>query len=123
MIRADTRTGRLLPSGWTCRSCNARKSFACVGRGRLTISSRKRLPPSASWNCRSEEHTSELQSQSNLVCRLLLEKKKKKPREISCADLWSQTLIRKQGLLSLRHLASDTEYNTPRQHFTSASTV
>src|SRR2546427_9420731 len=35
---------------------------------------------------RSEEHTSELQSQSNLVCRLLLEKKKKKirtPRNIS----------------------------------------
>src|SRR2546430_9737632 len=28
--------------------------------------------------CRSEEHTSELQSQSNLVCRLLLEKKKKR---------------------------------------------
>src|SRR2546430_10503347 len=27
-------------------------------------------------SCRSEEHTSELQSQSNLVCRLLLEKKK-----------------------------------------------
>src|SRR2546430_12621890 len=32
---------------------------------------RERLPQ------RSEEHTSELQSQSNLVCRLLLEKKKK----------------------------------------------
>src|SRR5438270_2314650 len=32
------------------------------------------------WRCsgRSEEHTSELQSQSNLVCRLLLEKKKTK---------------------------------------------
>src|SRR2546430_8846321 len=30
---------------------------------------------------RSEEHTSELQSQSNLVCRLLLEKKKKKGDE------------------------------------------
>src|SRR2546427_1926998 len=29
---------------------------------------------------RSEEHTSELQSQSNLVCRLLLEKKKKEQR-------------------------------------------
>src|SRR2546427_1097649 len=28
------------------------------------------------WKARSEEHTSELQSQSNLVCRLLLEKKK-----------------------------------------------
>src|SRR2546427_4516435 len=31
---------------------------------------------------RSEEHTSELQSQSNLVCRLLLEKKKKTAREL-----------------------------------------
>src|SRR2546430_10389202 len=30
---------------------------------------------------RSEEHTSELQSQSNLVCRLLLEKKKKNHEE------------------------------------------
>src|SRR5438270_7136106 len=32
---------------------------------------------SGKWRNRSEEHTSELQSQSNLVCRLLLEKKKK----------------------------------------------
>src|SRR2546427_4811418 len=32
---------------------------------------------------RSEEHTSELQSQSNLVCRLLLEKKKKKTNTIT----------------------------------------
>src|SRR5688572_31811010 len=32
---------------------------------------------------RSEEHTSELQSQSNLVCRLLLEKKKKIEKLIS----------------------------------------
>src|SRR5205085_9949656 len=35
----------------------------------LTVTSPMRLP------ARSEEHTSELQSQSNLVCRLLLEKK------------------------------------------------
>src|SRR5688572_31665434 len=32
--------------------------------------------PLANSGLRSEEHTSELQSQSNLVCRLLLEKKK-----------------------------------------------
>src|SRR5688572_21912034 len=32
---------------------------------------------------RSEEHTSELQSQSNLVCRLLLEKKKKKQKTLN----------------------------------------
>src|SRR5205085_11748636 len=48
------------------------------------------LPPAQQWDqrgCqqqqqseRSEEHTSELQSQSNLVCRLLLEKKKKKKK-------------------------------------------
>src|SRR2546430_10224754 len=40
------------------------------------------LPRMLDWlrenNVRSEEHTSELQSQSNLVCRLLLEKKKKR---------------------------------------------
>src|SRR2546430_3149898 len=34
--------------------------------------------PRKTGTTRSEEHTSELQSQSNLVCRLLLEKKKKK---------------------------------------------
>src|SRR2546430_2810722 len=44
------------------------------------------LAPNLNWcaplvremSSRSEEHTSELQSQSNLVCRLLLEKKKKR---------------------------------------------
>src|SRR2546430_7328081 len=35
-------------------------------------------------NARSEEHTSELQSQSNLVCRLLLEKKKTKQDHLQC---------------------------------------
>src|SRR2546430_13013980 len=38
-------------------------------------------PPSAP---RSEEHTSELQSQSNLVCRLLLEKKKRSRLSSTC---------------------------------------
>src|SRR2546427_7106962 len=38
------------------------------------------LPGLSDIQHRSEEHTSELQSQSNLVCRLLLEKKKKKKR-------------------------------------------
>src|SRR6266567_6557617 len=36
-----------------------------------------RHPRRRGSHARSEEHTSELQSQSNLVCRLLLEKKKK----------------------------------------------
>src|SRR5438270_4754546 len=41
-----------------------------IGTGVLPKSAERRYQ-------RSEEHTSELQSQSNLVCRLLLEKKKK----------------------------------------------
>src|SRR2546430_9458920 len=41
---------------------------------------------------RSEEHTSELQSQSNLVCRLLLEKKKKKKKMRTTVDTSQNTL-------------------------------
>src|SRR5216683_5680183 len=40
-------------------------------------------PRSARAPARSEEHTSELQSRSDLVCRLLLEKKKKKKEHIT----------------------------------------
>src|SRR2546430_12543457 len=36
---------------------------------------------------RSEEHTSELQSQSNLVCRLLLEKKKQDAADFNLTDI------------------------------------
>src|SRR2546430_12623827 len=43
------------------------------------------LPRFRLIQARSEEHTSELQSQSNLVCRLLLEKKK-------TAKIWTYTL-------------------------------
>src|SRR2546430_7710966 len=39
----------------------------------------------AGVNSRSEEHTSELQSQSNLVCRLLLEKKKNQHARLAMA--------------------------------------
>src|SRR2546427_5178767 len=45
---------------------------------------------------RSEEHTSELQSQSNLVCRLLLEKKKKKKNN-STKTMQKKTLERDTG--------------------------
>src|SRR2546428_7484196 len=37
------------------------------------------------FGSRSEEHTSELQSRSDLVCRLLLEKKKKTPLPLVCS--------------------------------------
>src|SRR2546430_13395842 len=44
----------------------------------------------ATRTARSEEHTSELQSQSNLVCRLLLEKKK---REILTSNYGTNNVI------------------------------
>src|SRR2546430_12135702 len=43
---------------------------------------------------RSEEHTSELQSQSNLVCRLLLEKKKQQTRRIRITYRHPNTTVR-----------------------------
>src|SRR2546426_1394144 len=43
--------------------------------------------PMAIGICRSEEHTSELQSPCNLVCRLLLEKKKKKKKSTICRNV------------------------------------
>src|SRR5688572_32476387 len=53
----------------------------CTRRAFRTDRQRDRILGAAGWRPhrfgRSEEHTSELQSQSNLVCRLLLEKKKK----------------------------------------------
>src|SRR2546430_6718540 len=47
---------------------------------------------------RSEEHTSELQSQSNLVCRLLLEKKKNKTT-INSAELTIGVVLNLEQLL------------------------
>src|SRR5256884_7295767 len=41
--------------------------------------------------CRSEEHTSELQSRLHLVCRLLLEKKKQSSSSPASASCWTPT--------------------------------
>src|SRR2546427_7090172 len=54
---------------WAPKTTTSSRGWASDWTGSWTSAS------SASWR-RSEEHTSELQSQSNLVCRLLLEKKK-----------------------------------------------
>src|SRR2546430_12737324 len=53
----------------------------------------------AGKDARSEEHTSELQSQSNLVCRLLLEKKKTATKSRSCLPKITHT--RKRTSLGL----------------------
>src|SRR2546427_6379305 len=66
-----------LPILTTCAAGTPSSISARASSTSSTATSTSRSPcRAASW--RSEEHTSELQSQSNLVCRLLLEKKKKK---------------------------------------------
>src|SRR5206468_12888704 len=60
-----SRTGQSRLCVWRCRErCRAGRS-----------GSRSRIVSAGRSMCRSEEHTSELQSRSDLVCRLLLEKK------------------------------------------------
>src|SRR5688572_32373328 len=51
---------------------------------------------------RSEEHTSELQSQSNLVCRLLLEKKKNKRQILRVLEIRLQAYLRAAQLVLRR---------------------
>src|SRR5438046_4336834 len=60
--------------GGTSRAAVRRPSLAVLNTPRLTGFP---LAMAHNWYVRSEEHTSELQSLTNLVCRLLLEKKKK----------------------------------------------
>src|SRR5256885_11089815 len=56
--------------------------------GRVSASKKRQLMTEAHVLLRSEEHTSELQSPCNLVCRLLLEKKKSRQAIVSrtCAS-------------------------------------
>src|SRR2546430_12105572 len=81
MIRRPPRS-TLFPYTTLFRSLLRYSSVSSTNRIRVRESRSRRCalissrPKSCLASSRSEEHTSELQSQSNLVCRLLLEKKK-----------------------------------------------
>src|SRR5690349_23191845 len=90
MIRRPPRS-TLFPYTTLFRSLTSRLLAAAAGQpepgGRLESSdlvepggSARPVDPAARGTARSEEHTSELQSRRDLVCRLLLEKKKKKTK-------------------------------------------
>src|SRR5256885_9158767 len=83
MIRRPPRS-TLFPYTTLFRSppCAAR---SCAGR--------PRCHPPCSFPARSEEHTSELQSPCNLVCRLLLEKKKKKTQKRTSDQIYTSHTI------------------------------
>src|SRR5438876_1778373 len=90
MIRPPPRS-TLFPYTTLFRSSPSprRMGFCAGARGRITIPRPSPRPcgqRGVEWlygHARSEEHTSELQSPVHLVCRLLLEKKKKKQRQVS----------------------------------------
>src|SRR2546430_4218315 len=95
MIRRPPRS-TLFPYTTLFRSCrrfapprNPSRSATKTFARRQMISERR---------TRSEEHTSELQSQSNLVCRLLLEKKKNKHAD----RVYRET---KNQLTNMRHVS------------------
>src|SRR5438034_8345752 len=71
------------PSSASVAGCFSRRWFHPSSSTGSPLNSRPSISNSAPFRfemalARSEEHTSELQSHSDLVCRLLLEKKKKK---------------------------------------------
>src|SRR5688572_31260866 len=67
---ARARLSLVVFSRMSRRTVENRNDSTSRRTGRTSVVATELLPPN-----RSEEHTSELQSQSNLVCRLLLEKK------------------------------------------------
>src|SRR2546430_10718768 len=72
-----------------------RSHYAIVNPLELQLGSNRNAVTTFSPGLRSEEHTSELQSQSNLVCRLLLEKK----NDIICTDTVTDIPERDQYVL------------------------
>src|SRR5690606_39877066 len=91
MIWSSSANPSLVPSGSggrprssvTTAGSSARKTARALERSPAKTTSKSSYAHlSCAWRpARSEEHTSELQSRENLVCRLLLEKKKKKDTE------------------------------------------
>src|SRR2546422_5533405 len=82
MIRRPPRS-TLFPYTTLFRSWSSASSSSCSSSVLVAASSKRSFvmpTPRVGIAARSEEHTSELQSRLHLVCRLLLEKKKKNTR-------------------------------------------
>src|SRR5207249_8715406 len=96
MIRRPPRS-TLFPYTTLFRSSSSTRS------GTASIATVRACSPSQASSTRSEEHTSELQSRFDLVCRLLLEKKKK--------------LLKENDLnYNIEHINEDNHVFTPCQN-------
>src|SRR5256885_7220014 len=98
MIRRPPRS-TLFPYTTLFRSSNTGGMGLSPGGGWITQQGAVELLRSA----RSEEHTSELQSPCNLVCRLLLEKKKPAILSISLFIFYIQSVLRHPATPSHRY--------------------
>src|SRR5438105_9796581 len=86
LFRSDTKAPKAIPvskksSSKGCCARHGGPSISCSTDGKMLCKDQSTSPSCACTErkiTRSEEHTSELQSRVDLVCRLLLEKKKKK---------------------------------------------
>src|SRR2546422_8414666 len=76
-------SSRMIMSGFTINARRAGRTLAIVTTPANTIGAASHTHKAG--EPRSEEHTSELQSRLHLVCRLLLEKKKR-PGRLSCRE-------------------------------------
>src|SRR5260370_23843958 len=94
MIRRPPRS-TLFPYTTLFRSSDLVASKVRLFSSRTAFRSQPKSFPAAS---RSEEHTSELQSHLNLVCRLLLEKKKKNASATLCRNSTDASGIRRSPL-------------------------
>src|SRR2546429_5294081 len=102
MIRRPPRS-TLFPYTTLFRSRVADEQLAARAHGALEQAQHAELADvRVDAHLRSEEHTSELQSRLHLVCRLLLEKKKKNK-------------IREQRLIELDHNVSDVVFESSSQ--------
>src|SRR2546427_2990154 len=77
LFRSRAADPRDQPASRRARAGGGAAGPAVAQASRNTCGAGRPYPSARRATGRSEEHTSELQSQSNLVCRLLLEKKKK----------------------------------------------
>src|SRR2546430_3800076 len=102
MIRRPPRS-TLFPYTTLFRSASAPSGPAARNAASEFSSSRADAPRCA----RSEEHTSELQSQSNLVCRLLLEKKKKAAKRLEIGLSPQPSLCARRRRLRAPHVVPE----------------
>src|SRR5690349_23654434 len=101
MIRRPPRS-TLFPYTTLFRSLSIAKGFVEAHKGSLVAENRPEGGGRFSaTRDRSEEHTSELQSRRDLVCRLLLEKKKKKQR----GNIYNDKLLKTMCCDSVHHTA------------------